>query len=304
MTPPVSQLDRPAQGKLGLYVDGLLNGGELPMFSRQLLQLLALPLDDPSAVWKLVELVGDDYALTCKVLRIANSYHYNRSDRPIENLTHALVVLGTGTVQNLASTLVCFQSTETRTPRLRELMIRSMISAQVAAVAADLGMGVDRELGYLAGMLQNLGEVLVAHRSPDRHTAIMQRVEAGCARDAAAMMEVSFTFDHLARVIGRHWKLSPGVCAVWEQSAKATDLTQLARFANEVARVMLLGADAHREAGVALLVMRYGPTLRVTAEVVSEVWGRALADVRSTFEALGVSIAPLGLPPVVLKQAS
>ena len=291
-------------GKLGLYAEGLLNGSELPMFSRQLLDLLGLSLDDPKAARNLIDLVGDDYALTWKVLRIANSFHYNRSNRPIENLTHALVVLGMGTVRNLASTLVCFQSSEKGAPRLRDLMIRSMLSAQMAAVTAERSKDVDRELAYLAGMLQNLGEVLVAHRTPDQHTAIVQRIEAGCARDAASIMEVGFTFDHLARVIGRHWKLSPAVCAVWEQGAKALNPTLLARFANEVTRVMLLGTDVHREAGVSLLVMRYGPVLGVTAESVAEMWDCALAETQATFDSLGVSLSSLGVPSAGLKRAS
>ena len=304
MTPPPSQGAKPAQGKLALYAEGLLNGSELPMFSSQLLQLLALPLDDPSAPRRIIELVGDDYALTCKVLRLANSFHYNRSNRPIENLTHAMVVLGMGTVRNLASTLGCFEASAHRSPRLRDLMIRSMISAQVADVIAEGIPEIDRELAYLAGMLQNLGEVLVAHRTPDGHLAIVQRIDAGCARDMASRMEVGFTYDHLARLVGRDWKLSPSVYAVWDQSRNGANLTQLVRFANELTRVMLLGTDAHREAGLSLLLMRHGSALRLNQEEVADVWGRAIANIRSTFEALGVSLASLGLPPVSLKQAS
>ena len=304
MTSPPSRGAKPAQGKLALYAEGLLHGSELPMFSSQLLKLLALPLDDPSAPRKLIELVGDDYALTCKVLRLANSFQYNRSNRPIENLTHAMVVLGMGTVRNLASTLGCFEASAHRSPRLRDLMIRSMISAQVADVIAEGITEIDREVAYLAGMLQNLGEVLVAHRTPDSHLAIVQRIDAGCARDTASMLEVGFAFDNLARLVGREWKLSPNVNSVWDESRSAASLTQLARFGNELTRVMLLDTDANREAGLSLLQMRYGPVLRLSQEDVADVWGRAFADSHTTFEALGVSLASLGLPPVMLKQAS
>src|SRR4051812_16535582 len=121
--------ETPAPGRLGLYVEHLDEGNELPMFSGQLLELLSLSIDDPVEARKLVEIVGGDYALTCKVLQIANSFHYNRSNNPIDSLTHAIVVLGAGTVQNLASTLACFQSSEQRPVVLQHLMIRSMLSA-------------------------------------------------------------------------------------------------------------------------------------------------------------------------------
>jgi HD-like signal output (HDOD) protein len=50
----------------------------------------------------------EDYALTVNVLRMANSFAYNRSNHAIENVSHAIVVLGMDTVRKLASTLVYF----------------------------------------------------------------------------------------------------------------------------------------------------------------------------------------------------
>lgn len=290
--------DKPAPGRLGLYVQGLDEGNELPMFSGRLLELLSLSLDDPAAARKLVDIVGVDYALTCKVLQIANSFHYNRSNRPIESLSHAIVVLGAGTVQNLASTLACFQACEPRSLILQHLMIRSMVSAQVASVTAEVSGFADREVTYLAGMLQNLGEILIAHHSPVEYVAIEGHVKAGYARDDASLKAMGFTCDDLARVVGRRWKLSPRVCSLWDPGSASTDLTMLARFANELTRVMILGATASRKAGVSLLLMRYGWSLRLTAEEIAEVWDRALGDTRETFDSLGVSVGSLSLPIV------
>ena len=291
---------KPGPGRLGLYVQGMDEGHELPMFSGQLLQLLSLSIEEPTAARTLFELVGEDYALTCKVLQVANSFHYNRSNRPIENLSHAIVVLGAGTVQNLAGTLMCFQASEQRPVILQHLMTRSMVSAQVASVTAEISAFADREVTYLAGMLQNLGEILVAHHSPVQRAAIEGHVKAGYSRDDASLKEMGFTFDNLASAVGRRWKLSPRLCSLWDVGTASTDLTMLARFANELTRVMTLGAPSSRSAGVSLLLMRYGWSLRLTATEVAEVWDRALADTRETFVSLGVSAGSLGLPPVNL----
>ena len=268
------------------------------MFSGRLLELLSLSLDDPNAARKLSDIVGGDYALTCKVLQIANSFHYNRSNRPIESLTHAIVVLGAGTVQNVASTLACFQSCEQRSIVLQHLMIRSMVSAQVAAVTAEVSAFAERDVTYLAGMLQNLGEILIAHHSPVEYVAIEGHVKAGYARDDASLKALGFTCDDLARVIGRRWKLSPRVCSLWDPGSASTDLTMLARFANELTRVMTVGPAGSRKAGVSLLLMRYGWSLRLTAEEIAEVWERSLGDTRETFDSLGVSVGSLSLPTV------
>lgn len=297
-TSPTDDTDKPAAGKLGLYVEGLDAGNELPMFSEQLLRLLSLCIEDPAAARKLVELVGEDYALTCKVLQLSNSFHYNRSNHPIESLSHAIVILGAGTVQNLASTLACFQSSEQRSTILQHLMIRSMLSAQVASITADISGFTDREVTYLAGMLQNLGEILVAHHSPARYAAIEGHIKAGYSRDDACLREMGFTFESLAKVVGRRWKLSPRVCSIWDLDTASTDLTMLARFANELTRVMTLGPTTSRKAGVSILLMRYGWSLRLTAEEIAEVWDRALADTKETFDTLGVSVSSISLPMV------
>ena len=60
MTSAIDQTDKPAHGRLGLYVQGLLEGTELPMFSPQLLELLALSIEEPTAARKLFEIIANE----------------------------------------------------------------------------------------------------------------------------------------------------------------------------------------------------------------------------------------------------
>ena len=179
------------------------------MFSKRLIELLALPNSDHTSAQKLSALVLEDYALTFKLLRMANSFHYNRSNRPIESISHAIVVLGMRTVLKLASTLTYLEYFERHGGDLRQLMIRSMLSAHVAAVSADMRRFAQREEAYLAGMFQNLGEVLVAHHSPLTLAVVRARVDEGQAQDAVSIEEFGFTYDRLAAAVSGHWKLSP-----------------------------------------------------------------------------------------------
>ena len=138
----------------------------------------------------------------------------------------------------------------------------------------------------------------MAHHSPVEYVAIEGDVKAGYSRDDASLRELGFTFDSLAKVVGRRWKLSPRVCSIWDLVSASTDLTMLARFANELTRVMTLGPTTSRKAGVSILLMRYGWSLRLTADEIAEVWDRALTDTQETFETLGVSVSSLSLPIV------
>jgi HD-like signal output (HDOD) protein len=263
----------------------------LPLFSKRLLELLALPNQEQTSAQKLAELVLEDYALTVNVLRVANSFHYNRSNRAIESISHAIVVLGMRTVHKLASTLVYFLSFEHRSNSLRRLMIRSMLSAHSAGVVAEMQSLRDREEVYLAGMFQNLGEVLVACHSPIQHAEIEAQITAGASPDEAAVHEVGFTYDDLARAVSRHWKLSPQLAAIWDANAMPTTLTTLARFGHDLTRMMCVQPARHREASMKLLMMRYGVRLGVTQDQVIDVWERAVEETRSTFVSLGLDLA-------------
>lgn len=290
-----SASDRPeslAPGRLGVYAEGLLSGAELPMFSARMIELLGLELEKPTAARRLFELVAEDYALACNVLRLANSFQYNRSNRAVESLSLAIVMLGAATVRNIASTLVCTQASGPSSATLQRLMNRSIVSAHVALALAD-DLNVDRESAYLSGMLQNMGEVLVAHRSPVDHKAIQEQVKAGTPREAAAVKQLTFTYDHLARVVGRYWKLSPTVCALWHPDLAATDLMRLARFASELSRVMFETEAERLDNAITLLVMRHGATFGLTVESLRDVWAQAVGETRAMFETVGMPTSPL-----------
>jgi hypothetical protein len=280
---------QPQRDKLAHYVTQLVGDSKLPLFSKRLLDILALGTQDRTSAHKLADLVLEDYALTVNVLRMANSFHYNRSNRAIENVSHAIVVLGMDTVRKLASTLVYFLAFENRSASLRELMVQSMLSAHVAAVTAETTRFPRREDAYLAAMLLNLGEVLVACHSPEHYMVIRGETRQGTSVNEAAVRRLGFTFEGVARGVGKHWRLSPELQSIWDDQASLPQLASLARFGNDLARLMYKPSTKH-EAGMQLLIFRYGYTLQVTADDLPGVWERAVEETRSMFGTLGVMV--------------
>jgi hypothetical protein len=286
----------PHNDRLELYVQRVIASTDLPMFSKRLIELLALPNSDHTSAQKLAALVLEDYALTFKLLRMANSFHYNRSNKPIESISHAIVVLGMRTVLKLASTLSYLEYFERHTGELRQLMIRSMLSAHVAAVIADIRRFPQREESYLAGMFNSLGEVLVAHHSALRLASVRELVDEGWTNDDACVKELGFTYDQLAWSVSSHWKLSPYLTSLWDRESPPTELTHFARFGHELTRLMCVRSTAHQEPGLKLLVIKYGGSLRVTVDLIADIWERAVDDTTATFANLGVDTKLLGPP--------
>jgi HD-like signal output (HDOD) protein len=288
----------PRRDRLEHYVTQLVGDSKLPLFSKRLLDILALGTQDRTSAHKLADLVMEDYALTVNVLRMANSFAYNRSNRAIENVSHAIVVLGMDTVRKLASTLVYFLAFENRSASLRELMVQSMLSAHAAGLAADKTGFPRREDAYLAAMLLNLGEVLVACHSPEHYLVIRGEAREGTPMREACQRRLGFSFDAVAKAIGRQWRLAPELAAIWDESGAPPQLAALARFGNELTRVMYRPSTKH-EAGIKLLMFHYGYTLKLKEDDVPALWERAVEETRTMFGTLGVMVgshSSLSLP--------
>lgn len=286
---PQPDAQQPPRDRLARYVTQLVGDSKLPLFSKRLLNILALGAQDRMSAHKLADLVLEDYALTVNVLRMANSFHYNRSNRAIENVSHAIVVLGMDAVRKLASTLVYFLAFENRSASLRELMVQSMLSAHVSAIAAEKTSFSRREDAYLAAMLLNLGEVLVACHSPEHYVVIRAEVRAGTPAREACQRRLGFTFDGMARAIGRQWRLAPELASIWDESGSQPQLAVLARFGNELTRVMYRPSNKH-ETGLQLLMFHYGYTLKLKQDDLAPIWERAVEETRTMFGTLGVMV--------------
>src|SRR6185503_20873752 len=162
-------------------------------------------------------------------------------------------------------------------------------SAHVAGASAEKTAFPRREDAYLAAMLLNLGEVLVACHSPEHYLVIRAEAREGTPVREASMRRLGFTFDGVAREVGRHWRLSPELASIWDDSGSPPQLAALARLGHELTRLMYRPASKH-EAGIKLLVFHYGYTLKLKEDDLPGVWERAVEETRTMFGTLGVMV--------------
>jgi hypothetical protein len=183
-------------------------------------------------------------------------------------------------------------------------MIQSMLSAHVAGVAAEKTQFPRREDAYLAAMLLNIGEVLVACHSPEHYMVIKGETRQGTPVNEAATRRLGFTFESVARGVGKHWRLAPELQSIWDDNVSVPQLASLARFGNDLARLMYKPSTKH-EAGMQLLVFRYGYALKVKQDDLPGIWERAVEETRSMFGTLGVMVgshATLSFPAPELQE--
>jgi EAL and modified HD-GYP domain-containing signal transduction protein len=118
----------------------------------RLLAKLCDPNVGPSEV---VGIIGEDFALSYKLLRYINSA-WMALPRKIDSLTHAVRLIGTERIRTLAN-LIMLSGMDEKPP---ELMLMSMVRAKMCeSVAASLGR-TNREVCFTVGLLSILDAFL------------------------------------------------------------------------------------------------------------------------------------------------
>jgi len=144
-------------------------------------QLSAAIADPEAPVDDIGELIESDVAMCAKVLQLVNSAFFGLGRR-IESAREATVYLGTTTLRSLVLSVEIFDTWRPNPP-LRGFTVEALAvhSQHVARLASALAVTPeDRETTFTAGLLHDVGKLLLAtHRRDD-----MARVLAAAEGDA------------------------------------------------------------------------------------------------------------------------
>ena len=203
------------QTTLNRLISGIHEAIALPSSAFELVQLVNSREVTPS---ELSDVIRQDPALATKVLSRANSSHYGLS-HSITDLTHAINLLGLNEIRNLALTLGMGQ--QFSTPKKAGRFCRESLwhhSVMVACVAESLAVKVNHltpEVFYTAGLLHDLGWILMDHYMPRPFQQTLALIKSGTRRELAEKRV--FTIEHtlLGAALGEKWNLPEEVlCAM------------------------------------------------------------------------------------------
>ncbi|MCX6645391.1 MAG: HDOD domain-containing protein, partial [bacterium] len=148
----------------------------------------------PDVVFKVNELVNDkntssadlervisrDQAIAAKVLKLVNSSFYGLPRR-VDTLSRAIPLLGFSTVRNLVMTVSIFDLLTMGSFDVKQFWQHAFgtsIAARAIAIADNLP---DAETHSLAGLLHDIGKVLMMQCFPKEYQAVLDMMEAkGC----------------------------------------------------------------------------------------------------------------------------
>jgi HD-like signal output (HDOD) protein len=274
----------PAEGALWDEIEASLQheGLRLPPAPESALRAQAL-LDSPDVVLsKLAQLLETDPALATKLVGTANSPFYGGMSE-VQSVNDAVVRLGVRQTRHLLLTVTLRgRVLRVRTPGFedapRQLWKHAMATAAAAQqVAAHTHL--DPDAAFLAGLVQDLGQIAVLVAASEVHHRVGARHPLAQTAVLRAMQQLH---EPLGGLICRSWHLPPQICA----AVAAHHSPERAPAAAEPLARALRAADAisrHLEGNAELdEVCESAAMLGVQEAEVDEL----IEDTREAFEAL------------------
>ncbi|TCW86818.1 histidine kinase [Burkholderia sp. SRS-46] len=268
--------------------------GDFPLLSESLRATMAAMKNDDLDFTALVRVVLSDFALTQKVLRLANSAMYMAFGGNITTVTRALMVLGMDAVGHLVVGLKLVDHFHQSTPRRIDAKLelnRALLSGCVARKLtehADLRAG---EEAVVCTLMRQVGKLLVVCYLDSEWDRIRRRAAELHGDEATACVDVlGVGFDEIGLEAAARWRLPDVIRAGMadddhlaslvedgdDASRDTTDddspasevhwLRAVSRCSTDVANALAMPASPQRDARIASLAQHYGGVLDTEPE--------------------------------------
>lgn len=204
-------------------------------------------IDDPSSsISDIAKAVGQDPSFTVRLLRVANSSFYGFPSA-IDTVDKAVSVIGTSQIRSLAlsmSVASSFAGLPNDLVSMDNFWRHSLYCAVIARILARRAGKCDPEAVFTAGLLHDIGELIIFNRMPEQAKEVLLRVLDSV--DDLPIHEAEHQvlgFDHaqVGKEMARQWNLPP---LLEECIGCHHDVGQAQQFSREVALVHIANAFA------------------------------------------------------------
>jgi putative nucleotidyltransferase with HDIG domain len=265
--------------------------GDLPTMPH-VASLVMEKLSDSNATPKdLHKIISQDQALAARVLKIANSPFYGCA-RTVTNLTDALVVMGYDSIRSLvvASAMHGFFKKFGLAEKL--LWEHSIGCGAVAKQVAKRVKYSKIEEAFLAGLLHDIGKVVLNLKMPDEMLGIVQNVYNDPSQSFLEMEEYTFGFNHaeVGMLMARKWNFTDTIeeAIGYHHNPDGASIMPVLSFiislSNSICHKLEIGPT--RNSDLNLSELRSAKVLRFTSDGLNDLLG----DVSETLKSQGGGI--------------
>lgn len=241
-----------------LALKAIINSlGELPSSPAVVGMVMGMTSDLNTDVKKLSRALSADQAIAAKTLKLSNSPLYGRPGG-VGSVEEATLVLGFFTVRSLVvatATYSMFHTDDPNSPEAR-LWEHSLASAIAARLVARKIHHPQFEECYLAGLLHDVGKLILMQRFPEEYREILEAAAKG-ASEMIDLESQEFGFNHtqLGAALLSEWsfpeQMSDAVAdhhlRVESPAGGPAPISNVVRLANDLAASIGAGFGAQED---------------------------------------------------------
>lgn len=186
----------------------ILQSDELPTLPTVASQLITLTSREDTTLADIASLVAQDISISAKILKVSNSAFYSFPQQ-IGSIKQAVSILGINAVRSLVlsfSFLTIKGSKQKSHFDFKKFWERSLASAVASRLILENVKGADTEQIFISGLLQNLGELILAKVLPEKYDQVLAAVLDN-QYDLLAAEEAVFGMNHtvVGTEIAKSW---------------------------------------------------------------------------------------------------
>jgi putative nucleotidyltransferase with HDIG domain len=225
----------------------------MPQVAAELLSSMGREEIDVST---LARKIAADQALAAKTLRLANSSFYGLSTK-VATIQQAITVLGFRSVRSLvtACAVTSVWPQQPGWPPLERFWLHS-VAAGATARALAIALRRDSELAFIAGLLHDLGSLVLASQFPAEYQEVIKLVEAGAPSMEAEREILGVDHAQIGGALAEHWRfphtIRDAVAAHHADDGSGGEFGALVAEANRLAHC-LAGDEDIAEQGPAIM---------------------------------------------------
>lgn len=221
---------------------------DMPVLGNTVLEIQRITESDNSTAQTLGQVILQDAGMTARVLRLANSPHFNPSHKAVNTISRAIVVLGFDTVRNVAMSVGLIDALLQGGVRERvtALMARAFLAAvQARTLSCIVDPAVAEEV-FIAALLYQVGDMAFWCLGGEAAERLDRLVNTpGTQPEAAQQALLGFRLRQLSLGLARHWQLTGLLLSVLQGDNPADERVRCVVLGHRLALALEQGWQGH-----------------------------------------------------------
>ncbi len=311
MTTLISTLNDGKAGFFALLRKRMEEKGDFPALSKSVQNFSEMTRDENFSITDITGIILSDFALTQKVIRLANSVMYASIGGEITTISKAAMIIGSDALSYLVLSVRLVDTLSSSAPdsvAARAEMTQALLAGDIAREIAAKAHIKNAEEAVVCALMHHLGRLLVVFYFPEEWSRVEEvSASRSLSKNEAALEIIGVTLDEISQEFAKNWRLPKKIAdsMMSPPSVVATTipgspgwLRMMASFAGEAAATLTQKVAGNDLTELAFL---YSNALLVPVETIMESVNLAINDARGSSILEAVSM-PHGKPADSIKQ--